>query len=251
MTADAARFGLSPAVRRAAAAMLLVVGVQFWLIVGGGIWGDVRQLWVMLLAMAVAVVVVLVPAARRVLDGIGSIVNGSGGVGRYATAVGLAVLAAGYLYATARQQERPFAPAIHDDHSYLIQSRMLAAGRLWMPRHGLAEFFDSFHLITAPIYASKYPPGAALFYAPALRIGLPPWAMSLALSAASVGMLYLLLTELFDGVYGLLGVGMLLACTMFRRTSIEVLAQPPMLFLMLVAWLALVRWWRRTCRRSR
>ena len=55
-----------------------------------------------------------------------------------------------------------------------------------MPKHELADFFDSFQVIVDPVYASMYFPGAALWYAPAQFVGLPFWFMS-ALACGIVG----------------------------------------------------------------
>jgi hypothetical protein len=154
---------------------------------------------------------------------------------------------------------------LHDEYCYQIQTRMLTHGRLWMPKHELSEFFDSFHLITDKVFAVKYTPGTAMVNAPAVAAGLPFWVTPLLLSAASVGLLYLVLTALIDGLAGVLGALMLLAGGavvtredvvdgvrrpvewiegVFRKVSIETLSQPPMLFWLLLAAWAFLHWRR-------
>jgi hypothetical protein len=139
---------------------------------------------------------------------------------------------------------------VQDEYSYLIEGRIIAAGRLWMPRHPVADAFDTFHVISDPVYASKYFPGAPITFAAAMKLGLPAWTPSLALSAAAVGLFYLLLTELLDGWAGLLGVVLLLSVRMFRRLSVAYMSQPLFLVATLGAVFAYLRW-RRAAREGR
>src|SRR5690349_15082908 len=46
-----------------------------------------------------------------------------------------------YFLLSASLAERDLYPKFHDEFMYLLQSQMLARGRLWMPQHPLAEFF--------------------------------------------------------------------------------------------------------------
>ena len=73
-------------------------------------------------------------------------------------ALGVAVASAVWLFACAAFTGKSLFPRWHDEFSYLIQARMIAAGRLWMPAVPLPDFFDSFYLLCRPKYASMYFP---------------------------------------------------------------------------------------------
>lgn len=215
--------------------LLLGAGVQAWIGLGRGQLGEKRQILAAILAVVAAVVISLLPALR-------SRTIGMPARSRPLAALLLTIVSFFYLYATARQQQRDFSPILHDEYAYLLQAKMIASGKLWLPKHELADFFESFHLITDRVYAAKYGPGTAAVYAIGMWLHVPPWAVSLALSSLAVGLLYLLVARLLDDSSGLLAAIMLLSLGMFRRTSIMTMSQPLMLVLALLAVLAYLRW---------
>jgi hypothetical protein len=234
---------------RLAAAILLILGVVCWIYLGkagtGGGSSGARPVIAMVIAVTVAVALILNRSVRDWSAGLLEAVRTPSRRARAITACILSLVAGIYFLQTALWQGRQFGSVLHDEYCYIIQTRMLAHGKLWLPRHELADFFDSFHLITDRVYASKYGSGTAIFGIPAVWTGLEPWVTPLALTSLSVGLLYLVLVEMTDGLVALTGALMLPALGAVRRISLEVLSQAPMLFLTLLTIWAFLQWRRR------
>lgn len=86
-----------------------------------------------------------------------------------------------------------FVPTAHDEYAYLFQAKTFAAFRLYYPAHPLGEFLQAFHILTEPVYASKYPPGHALFLVPGVWINFPA-IVPILTSVASLALLFRLTT---------------------------------------------------------
>jgi hypothetical protein len=54
-------------------------------------------------------------------------------------------------------------PRIHDEFSYVLMSNTLASQHVSNPSPPLPEFFDTFHVLVRPVYASKYFPAQGVF----------------------------------------------------------------------------------------
>lgn len=159
----------------------------------------------------------------------------------------LALCAGISLYFIAVLRGRALFPLLHDEFMYLLQARMLAGGRLWLPQHPLADFFETFFVFVRPVYGSVYFPGTALLNVPGIWLDLPSWIIPLLVSSAIVALFFCIVTELCDAVAGALAALLLISLATFRGTSIMVMSHPTVLLLglgMIFAWLR----WRGTQR---
>lgn len=66
-------------------------------------------------------------------------------------------------------------PWVHDEHSYLLQAKTFASGRVTNPTPAGWEHIEAFHVNMRPTYQSMYPPGQALFLAAADVVHVNPW----------------------------------------------------------------------------
>jgi hypothetical protein len=82
---------------------------------------------------------------------------------------------------------------VHDESSYLLAADTFAAGRLCNPEPPCAVEFEAFHVLTRPVYASKYPSGQGLALALGQVLGGDPalglWLMAALFAGALTWML--------------------------------------------------------------
>ena len=179
------------------------------------------------------------PLARRVAAGVARVRR----LPRRARPLVALVLAAGgmtYLLLSALQNGQRLVPLVKDEYSYLLQARMLSNARLWLPRHPLADFFETTAVITDRVYASVYTPGLALLLAPGAALDWPHWVTPMLLSGAALFLLYLVVAAMGDDAYAVAAVLLLLGCGVFHTMWRAAMAQvPAMLFGLLVVWLFL------------
>jgi hypothetical protein len=163
---------------------------------------------------------------------------------RSVAALSIWILACGYFCFTAFYQHRDLFPRIHDEHCYLIQARMLAAGHLWEPQHPAADFFDNFYMLSRPVYAPIYFPGTALADAPFVRLGAPYWLMPVLAAGLVVSLIFSIVSTLIDEVGGLVAAFCAFSSWGLREYSTLVMAQVPLTALVLLAFWSWLNWRR-------
>jgi hypothetical protein len=141
------------------------------------------------------------------------------------------VLVAVYLFAFAYACRDRLFLKLNDEHAYMIQARMLARGRLWMPAYpaDVAPFFDALSMIVDRVYAPMYFPGTALAAVPFIWLGLPFWVMPIVTASIAAGLLYRVFAQIFDPVRGVLAVILLASMQKYRENAIVLLAEAPFL----------------------
>lgn len=98
---------------------------------------------------------------------------------------------------------------VHDEYSYLLAADTFASGRLCFPAPPCAEQLESFHVITSPVYASKYPSGQGLALALGQVLGDPVLGVWFG-AALFVGALAWMLLGFLPGRWALIGASIAL-----------------------------------------
>lgn len=222
--------------RLLAISLLLALGIILWLLQHRPI--TFRTAAGVLLVTALA----SIPTVRQLLERLLLLFRAPSPRSRQATTLAIFFLAAGYLFALTVLEHQTHYPRFHDESMHLLQARMLASGKLWMPPHPLPQFFETFFVLTAPVYAAMQFPGASLFYVPGMWLNIPPWVTSLLIAAATCALLYRVIAELIDGAFALVAVVWLLAIEDFRYHALMVLSYPVALLLGLAIIWTYLRW---------
>ncbi|MGD0461813.1 MAG: hypothetical protein ABSB74_04920 [Tepidisphaeraceae bacterium] len=242
--------GPSQRSRRILVLLLLAAGVVYWLGIFGWKSLDIlheAEAKVRILAIAVALAAAFFPSLGLRAIGFIEWVNAALAPRRLRTTVFIVILVAIYILLYDWAVRELLFIKFNDEHAYMIQARMLARGRLWMPPYppDLAPFFDALALIGDRVYAAMYFPGTAVAMLPFVWLHLPFWLMPLLAASVAAGLLYLLIAGLFDPFRGLLAVLLLLSLSNFRDVAGYLLSEMPFLATELVLLLAWIRFRRQ------
>jgi hypothetical protein len=224
--------------------ILLLIGATAWVFPGVGAPIALSRWLVIAAAGGIGLLPPVSRAINRLLD---RLRNPSARSIRWATLL-IAVGSAGYFILTATLQGRDLFPKTHDECSYYLGMQLLARGKLCLPSHPLADFFESFYILVEPVYCSIYFPGTALMFVPTIWLHLPTWLLPALVSGVAVGLTYSIVTELIDGSAGSLAALLMISLTWLRTLSIMLMSQMPILLLgVLLVWAWLKwrrnRWW--------
>jgi hypothetical protein len=238
------RPGASPQqIRQTLTLIVLAGGFAYWWHAAGLKSVDHYQIAAIIVAFIIAFVPPLNSAITRTTQRLNAVLASR----PIQVALFTAFFVTAYLLLLAARNSDSLFLKVNDEHAYMIQARMLAIGRLWMPAYppAIVPFFDALSLISDRVYASMYFPGTALATVPFLWLHLPFWIMPLIAASISAGLLYSLVSEMFDPLRGLIAVILLISLDIFANASILLLAEMPFLvaeLLILLAWFTFRRY---------
>ncbi|HZL33724.1 MAG TPA: hypothetical protein VFC78_00355, partial [Tepidisphaeraceae bacterium] len=200
--------------------------------------------WAQRIILAIAFALAFMPFTRRVLSALLHRLRHPSRRARRWIALFIFLVSGPWLYVMAARQHRLMQPIYHDEFMHRLQTTFLAHGKLCMPPLPLPDFFDVPYVFTHGVYAPVYFPGTSLLHVPAMWLHLPYVFMPLLIAAISLTLLYLIVTELLDGLAGLLAVWLMVSLLLFRWLALVEMSHPAGMMwglLAIWAWLA----WRR------
>jgi hypothetical protein len=135
-------------------------------------------------------------------------------------------------------------PIVHDEASYLLQAQTFAKLRWTMPSPPIPAFFEQFHVLVTPVFASKYPPGHGILLVPGIWLGAPGLMPTL-FAVACGALLFALVRRVANGWVAVLTVLLWLGVRtnlMFRPTYFSETSSS---MVWLLGWWALLEWRER------
>ena len=207
-----------------------------------GLQGQWRYRSPFLIALLAVLPFVMIPPLRAVVAGQLERLHRAPGVARAVVAAALGLLAIAFAWWRITSALQPLFPMLHDEHSYLLQAQHIARFRLWMPAHPMADFFDSFHILVEPVYASIYWPGTGLFGAVGVWLNLPHFAIPLVLYGAVVALTCYVASEATDTLSGILAGLIIAAQPYLAAFSTQMMSQMPAAVLGAALFWGFLRW---------
>ena len=132
-------------------------------------------------------------------------------------------------------------PIIHDEASYLFQAKLFASGHWTAPSPPVPEFFEQWHVLVVPHYASKYPPGHALLLVPGIWLGLPGL-IPVLLGAATAALVFSIARRLTNGIVAFWTWGCWITSFIVLWMLGSYFSQTTSAFCWMLGWYALLRW---------
>jgi hypothetical protein len=197
--------------------------------------------------LASALLLAIIPFSRNAVSRLLDRLRRPSNMARRLTALAIFLLSGPLLYALAAARHRLMWPVWHDECMYRLQTTFLAHGRLAMPPLQLPDFFDVPYVFVRHCYAPVYFPGTALLHFPAAWLHLPYVLTPLIIASTILALLYLVVTELIDGLSGLLAVPLMISLVLFRWLALTEMSHPAgAMFGLIVIWSWLA--WRKSRR---
>jgi 4-amino-4-deoxy-L-arabinose transferase-like glycosyltransferase len=141
-------------------------------------------------------------------------------------------------------------PHVEDEHAFLFQAKVFAAGRLYAPTPPRDEMFPiPFVLDRAGRRVGKYPPGFPLVLALGARAG-QPWLVNPVLAGLGLVAIALLGRRFFDSRTGLLAAALGLTSPFYLLSSGSLMSHTATLVWLTLGALGLVSGWSRGDRRG-
>ena len=132
-------------------------------------------------------------------------------------------------------------PVIHDEASYLLQAEAFARWRWAMPSPPLPAFFDQYHVLVTPTFASKYWPGHGILLVPGIWLGLPGL-VPLLLNGLAAAILFVLVRRVTNGWVALITFALWLPMRENLWFRASYFSEITTSVLWLLGWFALLKW---------
>jgi hypothetical protein len=232
---------LSPRLTRWLVPILLLFGIECWLVLGAGDYGPPRKSRFLLACLIAG----LIPPVSRAFNRLYIAIASPSPRTRRLIALAIWIASTLFLLWSQPFQKISLHPKWEDEFSYLIQMHMLAHGHFWMPPIPFPRYFETFYMFVTPVYASMYFPGAAMTIVPAIWLRLPYYVSPLLCGAAAAGMMFLIMREMFGAPRALVAVLLLLSLQFFRWMCFMLMSETAFLLAAMILIWAWMRWRRR------